>query len=725
MASTFSTLLGIELIGTGDQSGTWGNTTNTNLGTLIEDAIAATANIDVSVGNVTLTSFNGAADQARCMALRVIGSPGVSRNIIAPAKSKMYIISNGSDANVVIKTSTSTGITVPTGEVYLVYYDTISTDFKLVGRAARSTNTANTLVLRDGSGNFAANTITASDFVGNLTGNVAGTHNGATGNLVPNTGAFTTLSSTGNTTLGDTSGDTLTVNATPTFNVAIPVGSGGTGVSTLTGIAKGNGTSAFSAAVAGIDYAPATTGTSAQLIANNGLGGFNNVTLDPSLQYTGGTLSVVSGGGMVYPGAGIPLSTGTSWSTPFNNTSNPIPSSYGGTGLTTFTAANNAIYSTSASALTAGTLPVAAGGTGATSVSGARTSLGATTVGGNFFTLTNPSAVTFIRVNADNTVSTLDAATFRTAIGAGSGTGTVTSVSGAGGYGGLTLTGTVTTSGSLTLGGTPTGTWPINVSGSADSANTATTATNLAGGGAGQVPYNSASGTTAFLAAGSANQVLQSNGTSAPSWVTSVNRATNLSGGGAGQIPYNTGANTTSFVSAGSAGQVLLSNGTSAPAFGSVTNLGTAVNTTATASPIVISSSIPSWAKRITIIFKDINANGSDNLLIQLGTSGGYVTSGYTSVAGQAGVATNGTSSTAGFVIMTDGSGRSFFGTMTLCLLTGTTWVSSHSGGVVGVTRSSTGGGSVDIAGTLTQIQMDWTGTNSFNTGGTVNIMYE
>ena len=57
-----------------------------------------------------------------------------------------------------------------------------------------------------------------------------------------------------------------------------------------------------------------------------------------------------------------------------------------------------------------------------------RTSLGATTVGSNLFTLTNPSAITFLRVNADNTVSALDAAAFRTAIGVGTGTGTVTSV---------------------------------------------------------------------------------------------------------------------------------------------------------------------------------------------------------------------------------------------------------------------------------------------------------
>jgi hypothetical protein len=83
-----------------------------------------------------------------------------------------------------------------------------------------------------------------------------------------------------------------------------------------------------------------------------------------------------------------------------------------------------------------------------------RTSLGATTVGGNFFTLPNPSAITFVQINADNTITTMDAPTFRAAIGDGTGGGSVTSVSGTGTVSGLTLTGTVTTSGSLTLGGT-------------------------------------------------------------------------------------------------------------------------------------------------------------------------------------------------------------------------------------------------------------------------------
>lgn len=76
-----------------------------------------------------------------------------------------------------------------------------------------------------------------------------------------------------------------------------------------------------------------------------------------------------------------------------------------------------------------------------------RTSLGGTTVGQNFFTLTNPTAVTFPRINADNTVSALDATTFRSAIGAGTGSGTVTSVTAGTGLTG----GTITTTGTVAL----------------------------------------------------------------------------------------------------------------------------------------------------------------------------------------------------------------------------------------------------------------------------------
>ena len=81
------------------------------------------------------------------------------------------------------------------------------------------------------------------------------------------------------------------------------------------------------------------------------------------------------------------------------------------------------------SSLTLGTdLAITEGGTGASTASAARTNLGATTLGANLFTIANPSAVTFPQFNADNTVSALDAASFRAAIGAGAGSGTVTSV---------------------------------------------------------------------------------------------------------------------------------------------------------------------------------------------------------------------------------------------------------------------------------------------------------
>lgn len=96
-----------------------------------------------------------------------------------------------------------------------------------------------------------------------------------------------------------------------------------------------------------------------------------------------------------------------------------------------------------------GTLEVANGGTGSTTAAGARTNLGATTLGSNLFTITNPSAITFPRFNADNSVSALSAADFRTAIGAGTGSGTVTSIATGNGITG----GTITSTGTLGLTG--------------------------------------------------------------------------------------------------------------------------------------------------------------------------------------------------------------------------------------------------------------------------------
>lgn len=107
----------------------------------------------------------------------------------------------------------------------------------------------------------------------------------------------------------------------------------------------------------------------------------------------------------------------------------------------------------------------------------------------------------------------------------------------------------------------------------ATSATTATTATNVAGGGTGSIVYQSAAATTTTLALGTTNYVLTA-GASAPQYVAqstlSVGTATNLAGGIASQIPYQSAAGTTGFVANGTAGQVLVSAGTSAPAWGGV-----------------------------------------------------------------------------------------------------------------------------------------------------------
>ena len=95
MASTYSANLRLELIGTGEQQGTWGSTTNSNLGTLLEQAIGGYESITVlDVGDTTLTTANGATDQARNMTLNLIGTISAARNVICPAAEKIYIVKN-------------------------------------------------------------------------------------------------------------------------------------------------------------------------------------------------------------------------------------------------------------------------------------------------------------------------------------------------------------------------------------------------------------------------------------------------------------------------------------------------------------------------------------------------------------------------------------------------------------------------------------------------------
>ena len=112
--STYSTNLAIELIGTGDQAGTWGTTTNTNLGTLIEQAISGYVTQAVATGTTTtITIPPGLTGVARNMFIELTGTGGTNTFLEVPANKKLYFIYNNSTGAVTVRVSGQTGVSVP------------------------------------------------------------------------------------------------------------------------------------------------------------------------------------------------------------------------------------------------------------------------------------------------------------------------------------------------------------------------------------------------------------------------------------------------------------------------------------------------------------------------------------------------------------------------------------------------------------------------------------
>ena len=185
MATSYTTLLGFALPVTGELSGTWGDTVNSSITQLEEDAIAGVATASVASADWTLsTTGSGASNEARKAILIPTGSPGVSRNILAPNKSKAYIVVNHSNAAVVLKGSTgpTTGVTIATGTTALCAWN--ASDFVIV-----------------------------SQNLGNATGTL-GLANGGTGQT-SKTAAFDALAPT------TTAGDTMYFNGTDVIRLGI------------------------------------------------------------------------------------------------------------------------------------------------------------------------------------------------------------------------------------------------------------------------------------------------------------------------------------------------------------------------------------------------------------------------------------------------------------------------------------------------------------------------
>lgn len=123
MASTYSGLK-VQLMTTGENAGTWGDITNTNLGTALEEAIAGTTDVTFDSGNVTLTLTDTNTTQpARHLRLNLVGTTGGARDLIVPDFEKSYIVNNTCADAVTVKTAAGTGVAVPAGNSMMLYND--------------------------------------------------------------------------------------------------------------------------------------------------------------------------------------------------------------------------------------------------------------------------------------------------------------------------------------------------------------------------------------------------------------------------------------------------------------------------------------------------------------------------------------------------------------------------------------------------------------------------
>ena len=125
MPSSYTPSLRLVLPVTGELTGTWGDTVNDGLTDLVDASVAGTAAVTMSDANYTLTVANGASDESRQMFVTLTGTLGASRDVICPAASKLYFVTNSTTGgfSIVFKTSAGTGITVPNGFRAILYCD--------------------------------------------------------------------------------------------------------------------------------------------------------------------------------------------------------------------------------------------------------------------------------------------------------------------------------------------------------------------------------------------------------------------------------------------------------------------------------------------------------------------------------------------------------------------------------------------------------------------------
>lgn len=270
MASTWSSLK-IQLMGAGDEGGTWGTVTNANLGTVIEEAITGSSDVTFASADVTLTLTNTTASQtARNLRLNLTGTSGGARNLIVPAIEKVYIVNNGVADTVTVKNSTGSGIAVPSGKTMYVF----NNGTNVVDAITYLTSLTLGSALPVASGGTGATTLNGLTFTGeNITSlNASNISSGTLANArttASSSNSASTIVSRGasgefaaGVITADGSGITA-LNASNVSTGTLAVARGGTGAATLTAnnVILGNGTSAVQF------VAPSTSGN---VLTSNG-----------------------------------------------------------------------------------------------------------------------------------------------------------------------------------------------------------------------------------------------------------------------------------------------------------------------------------------------------------------------------------------------------------------------------------------------------------------------
>lgn len=179
MPSTYTNSLRLVLPATGELSNTWGTVFNAGATSLIDTSIAGTATITMTAADYTLSNNNGATDESRAMFLVLSGTPGASYNVICPAVSKLYFVTNNTGFAQTVKTSAGTGISVPNGASMtlrcdgtnvvstLNYFGSLTLGSALaVGSGGTGATTLTGVVIGNGTSAFTSKTNPTGAFIG-------------------------------------------------------------------------------------------------------------------------------------------------------------------------------------------------------------------------------------------------------------------------------------------------------------------------------------------------------------------------------------------------------------------------------------------------------------------------------------------------------------------------------------------------------------------------------